>query len=252
MFSTKKPITAAACSPPYAICNRRWKVQMVSNVVCNYQLSAPLIRSPSHFGWDAQHKCRHFSQTLVRLPQKAFKGCFEPLQSRKTPTAENKKGHPLTSVSGATVRVDGREGAQDRVQPLQQHHGPLPEDQGGLHPRGRPDEVRPAAGLQAHGRQLRRGEIPDVLPRAEEPDLQSTFIFVTFKILSLAVLRYRPKLIFLQKQRSIFSPCKPHSVIQTFKRGFKSPFPVRHQCGRLLAIITKLAKWELEIKLSKD
>lgn len=54
--------------------------------------------------------------------------------------------------------MDGREGAEDRVQPLQQHHGPLPEDQGGLHPGGRPDEVRPAAGLQANGGQLWRGE----------------------------------------------------------------------------------------------
>lgn len=66
----------------------------------------------------------------------------------------HQKHHRLPSVSGAAVRVDGREGAEDRVQPLQQHHGPLPEDQGGLHPGGRPDEVRPAAGLQAHGGQL--------------------------------------------------------------------------------------------------
>lgn len=66
--------------------------------------------------------------------------------------SEPHSGHLL--ASGASVRVDGREGAEDRVQPLQQHHGPVPEDQRRLHPGGRPDEVRAAAGLQTHGGQL--------------------------------------------------------------------------------------------------
>lgn len=61
---------------------------------------------------------------------------------------------PCLFISGPSVRVDGRERAEDRVQPLQQHHGPVPEDQRRFHPGGRPDEVRPAAGIQTHGGQL--------------------------------------------------------------------------------------------------
>lgn len=57
-------------------------------------------------------------------------------------------------LPGASVRVDDREGAEDRVQPLQQHHGPVPEEQRGFHPGGGPNEVCPAAGVQTHGGQL--------------------------------------------------------------------------------------------------
>lgn len=103
------------------------------------------------------NESRHRRRTLVRLPWKPFEGCFSPFCSptrRQRRRRIQKKPHGRSSVSGATVRVDGREGAEDRVQPLQQHHGSLPEDQRGLHPGGGPDEVRPAAGLQAHGGQL--------------------------------------------------------------------------------------------------
>jgi len=53
--------------------------------------------------------------------------------------------------------ADPGEGAEAGVLPLQQHHRPLPQDEGRLYPRRRPHALHHPAAVQTHGGKLRGG-----------------------------------------------------------------------------------------------
>lgn len=74
------------------------------------------------------------SQPTLRLVTGAAGGGLRTRRTREDSHSERARASQVERTAmpspGAALRVDDREGASHRVQPLQQHHGPLPEDQG--------------------------------------------------------------------------------------------------------------------------